>query len=98
MICTSLVFTLILAGTILDFVFTNPMNSKCFDNVKGGAYVIAILYPIESILCFICLTGTIALSKSKCWKVFWILLFGPIVSGFAFGEVGLVVICALSSG
>jgi len=90
MIASSLIFTLMLSFSIIYFVVNNPMKSQCFDNLKVGAYIISILYPIETILCFICLTGTIALSKNRCWKVFWIFLFGPIISGFGFGEVGLV--------
>jgi hypothetical protein len=58
--------------------------------------VIAILYPIESILCFVCLTGSIALSKSSCWRVVLMLLFGPILCGFGFGEVGIIQLCLLS--
>ena len=85
MIFTSLAITLALSIFILFDVFTLEGEHFCFANVRYGAYIISILYPIETIMFFICITGSIALSKRKIWKVICILLFGPLLSGFGFG-------------
>lgn len=85
MIFTALLSTLALGAFIIYYMLTLPDDVVCFTNVRIGAYIIAVLYPIETILFFICLTGTIALSKNNCWKVVVILLFGPLLSGFGFG-------------
>lgn len=90
MIFTSLVTTLALAIYIIFYFFTLTTTDSCFEDVKVGAYIISILYPIETILFFICITGSIALSKNNCWKVFWIFLFGPLLSGFGFGELSFI--------
>jgi hypothetical protein len=95
MMLTSLICTLGFAAFILYFVITNPLSSPCYENVKVGVYILSIMYPIETILFFICLTGSIALSKYSCWKIFWIILFGPVLTGISFGELGLVYICLL---
>lgn len=96
MIFTALGFTLMYCSILIYYVFTSNYSEVCYKNVHGAAYLISILYPIETILCFICLTGSIALSKSNCWKVILMLLFGPILCGFGFGEVGIIQLCLLS--
>jgi hypothetical protein len=96
MIFTGLAFTLMYCAILMYFVFTSHYSQACYSGVNGAAYLIAVLYPLESILCFICITGSIALSKTRCWKVIMMLLFGPILSGFGFGEVGFIQLCLLS--
>ena len=96
MIFTGLAFTLMYCAILMYFVFTSKYSQACYSGVNGAAYLIAVLYPLETILCFICITGSIALSKSNCWKVIMMLLFGPLLSGFGFGEVGFIQLCLLS--
>jgi hypothetical protein len=36
------------------------------------------------------------MSKSNYWKVILMLLFGPLLCGFGFGEVGIIQLCLLS--
>lgn len=90
MIFTSLVSTLALSIYIIYYIFNIAGNDSCFRDVRVGSYIISILYPVETVLFFICLTGSIALSKSNCWKVLWMLIFGPILCGFGFGEIGFI--------
>lgn len=96
MIFSSLIFTLLYCSILIYYVFNSQFAERCYKSVKNAAYLITILYPIETLLCFICLTGSIALSKSNCWRVVMIMLFGPILSGFGFGEVGFVQLCLLA--
>lgn len=97
MMFTGLGFSLMYCAIVIYFVFTSTFAVSCYSGVSGAAYLIAILYPIETLLCFICLTGSIALSKNNCWKVVMMLVFGPILCGFGFGEVGIIQICLLSA-
>lgn len=97
MILVSLLTTLALGIFIIYEMFTIPEGDNCFSNVRNGAYVIAILYPIETFLIFICVTGSIALSKTNCWKVCWILIFGPMLCGIGYGEVAFIEMCLLET-
>ena len=97
MIFLALAASLSLAGFILYDIFTLPAGDNCFNNVRNGAIIMGILYPIETILFFICITGSIALSKSSCWRVVWILLFGPLLCGFGYGELAFIEMCLLST-
>lgn len=40
--------------------------------------------------------GTVALSQSNCWKVFLIVFFGLLVTGFSFGGLGFAFLCTIS--
>ena len=97
MIFTALLTTLALAAFIIIDTFTLEGGNSCFANVRYGAYIISILYPIETVLCFICMTGSIALSKNSCWRVIWMILFGPLLCGFGFGEFAFIQMCLLST-
>jgi hypothetical protein len=85
MMFASLTSTLALAIFIIYNLFTLPEGEPCLEDSRIGAYIMSILYPLETILFFICITGSIALSRSNCWKTLIILLFGPMLSGFGFG-------------
>jgi hypothetical protein len=85
MIFTSLITTLMLCAFVIYYISTDPDNTQCFNNIHGATYIIVIMYPIETILFFICITGSIALSKGNCWKLVLILIFGPLLCGFGFG-------------
>ena len=93
----ALAASLALGGFIIFQVITVPEEDNCFKDVRVGAYIISVLYPIETILFFICITGSVALSKSNCWKVTWMLLMGPLLCGFGFGELGFIEMCLLSA-
>jgi hypothetical protein len=97
MILTALASTLVLAVYIIYFIFNISDNNACIREARIGSIIISILYPIETILFFICLTGSIALSKNNCWKVFWMLVFGPVLCGFGFGELGFIEMCLLGT-
>lgn len=97
MIFASLASTLALAAFIIYNIFNLATPQTCLENVRIGAYIMSILYPLETVLFFICLTGSIALSKSNCWKTIMILLFGPLLCGFGFGELAFIEMCLVAS-
>jgi hypothetical protein len=97
MLTTAIISTMALAAFLIADIFSLHHSDGCFANVRFGAYVIALLYPIETILFFICISGSIALSKNPCWRSFWILLFGPLLCGFGFGELAFIQMCILST-
>ena len=85
MIFTALATTIAFAVFIIIDIFTLEGGHSCFANVRYGAYIISVLYPLESLLFFICITGSVALSKSGVWRIICIVLFGPLLTGFGFG-------------
>lgn len=40
--------------------------------------------------------GSVALAETHCWKIFSIIFFGLIVTGFSFGGLGFAFLCTIS--
>lgn len=95
----SLLFSLIslcsLAGYMI-YYFIEVDESVCYAHITYGIITLAVIYPIEAIIIYICMFGSVALSKTNCWKVFSIIFFGIIVTGFSFGGLGFAFLCTIS--
>ena len=84
-----------LSAYMIYYFFTSDQN-VCYSNITYGIIALAIIYPIQSIVIYICVFGSVALAKSNCWKVFTIIFFGLIVTGFSFGGLGFAFLCTIS--
>lgn len=92
---TSLLCMCGLSAYMIYYFFTVDVN-VCYSHITYGIIVLAIVYPIESFLIYICMFGSVSLSKTHCWKVFSIIFFGLIVTGFSFGGLGFAYLCTIS--
>ena len=63
MIFTSLCTVLALAGYMLFFYFTvDDGGSGCYNNIRVGVQILAVVYPIESIFLYFWIVGSISKS------------------------------------
>jgi len=62
MILVCLLCNLALEGYIIDYFFISPTHS-CYSNIKFGVQALACVYPIYTIVIFICLLGSVGNSK-----------------------------------
>lgn len=83
-------------STYMIYYFFTVDESVCYAHITYGIIALAIIYPIESIVIYICMFGSVALSQTHCWKVFSIVFFGLIVTGFSFGGLGFAFLCTIS--
>lgn len=80
----------------LIYYFFAVDTNVCYEHITYGIIALAIIYPFESILIYVCMFGSVALSTTNCWKVFSMIFFGLIVTGFSFGGLGFAFLCTLS--
>lgn len=62
MILTSIITSLGFAGYIIYYFFATPEQDPCYKDVLVPVYILAILYPIQTIFIFFCLSGSVAKS------------------------------------
>lgn len=92
MIIVCLALNLALEGYIMDYFFTSPTHS-CYNDIRFGVEALACVYPIYTIVIFVCLLGIVGNSKYEFWKIFIITFFGIFTTAFGFGGLGVVYIC-----
>lgn len=80
----------------LIFYFFTVDTSTCYEHITYGIIVLAIIYPVEAIIVYVCMFGSVALATTHCWKVFSMIFFGLIVTGFSFGGLGFAFLCTIS--
>lgn len=85
-----------LSGYMIYYFITIDQN-PCFQRISFGILLLAIIYPIESIVIYVCLFGSVVLSTTKCWKVFTMIFFGLLATGFSFGGLGFAFLCTLDA-
>lgn len=71
------------------------LDNTCYANVQVGTIILAALYPIESVVIWICLIGSAGTSTTKCWKFLIAFFIGLGTCGLGFGGMGIVFICVL---
>lgn len=49
-------------STYIVYYFFMNTGNKCYHHIEGGVIALAILYPIEGILIYICVLGSAAIS------------------------------------
>ncbi len=83
-------------STYMIYYFFTVDQNVCFEHIGFGVIILAIIYPIQSIIIYICLFGSVVLAQTKCWKVFTMIFFGLLATGFSFGGLGFVFLCTIS--
>lgn len=78
------------------FYFFTVQQNNCYSHITYGIIALAIIYPIESLVIYICLLGSVSLTQSHCWKVFTMSFFGLLVTGFSFGGLGFAFLCTIN--
>ena len=89
--------TMLSFSAYMIYYFIVNTQDTCYQHVSFGIIALACLYPLESILIFICLVGSAGASSTKCWKFVIIIFFGLLVSGLGFGGLGIIYICILNN-
>ena len=84
------------ATYMIVYFFTEDSEESCYAHITYGIIVLAIIYPIEAIIIWIGLIGSVALDASTCWKYFIALFLGVLVGGFSFGGLGFVYLCTIN--
>lgn len=85
-----------LSAYMIYYFFSVDQN-PCFEHIGFGIILLAIIYPIESIIIYVCLFGSVVMSTTKCWKVFTIIFFGLLATGFSFGGLGFAFLCTIDA-
>ncbi len=84
-----------LSAYIIYYFFTMT-NDVCYQNITWGIIALAIIYPIQAVIIYVCVFGSVALAESYCWKVMAMVFFGLVVTGFSFGGLGFAFLCTIS--
>jgi hypothetical protein len=61
----------------------------------AGIKILVVIYPVESLLTFICLLGAIVLTEARWGKVLIVVCLGMLVTGLPFAVLGFSLICTL---
>lgn len=89
----ALLSMLAFAAYLLYYFIT--LHNECYDNVQVGVIALSALYPVESLVIWICLIGSAGTSTTKCWKFMIVFFIGLGTCGLGFGGLGIVFMCVL---
>ena len=95
-VIASLLSMLAFATYMIIYFFTEDSEESCYAHITYGIIALSIIYPIEAIIIWIGLVGSVALGAGTCWKYFISMFLGTLVAGFSFGGLGFVYLCTIN--